>query len=138
MSGVAGEARASRRRLTPVTVMGRMDRVSLIAMGRRQLVRALHSRTGCSVVELYIEPGVCGLWLAALAAGHRLTSAPMTDVASLQVMQGQVSVHPEEIGAAAFPGDIVLGPLPLGGLSALTDAVVILTGTPATHRPASA
>ena len=128
MPGVAREAGTARRRLTPVVMAGRVDRLSLIALGRRHLVRARHTQHGCSVVELLVEPGVSGLWLVALTARRRLSSLPLDDVATIQVMQGRIRVYRDGMRAAVLPGDLVLGPVPVEELIALTDVVLVVTG----------
>jgi hypothetical protein len=137
MSGVAREAGAARRRLTPVSVVGRVDRLSLITLGRRHLVRARHSQHGCSVVELCMEPGVSGLWLVALAA-RCSPSLPLGDMATVQVMQGRIRVYRDGMGPALLPGDVVLGPVPVDELIALTDVVLVVTGRPVASRPVPA
>ncbi len=130
MLGVAREAGAARRRLTLVTMAGRVDRLSLVALGRRHLVRARHTEHGCSVVDLQVEPGVSGLWLVALSAQRGVADLPVQDLATIQVMQGRIRVHRDGTGAAVLPGDLVLGPVPVDELIALTDAVLVVTGVP--------
>jgi hypothetical protein len=135
MSRVAGEARAARPRLTAVPA--RVERLSLIALGRRHLVRARHTRHGCSVVELLAEPGRAGLWLAALTAGARLAPVAVEEAGSIQVMQGRIRIYRDGLGPAVLPGDLVLGPVPMGELVALTDAVILVSGpAPSVQVPA--
>jgi hypothetical protein len=138
MSGMAREAGAARPRLTPVAVAGRVDRLSLIVLARRHLVRAHHSRHGCSVVELYTEPGVSGLWLVAISAGRSLSLVPIRSVATVQVMQGRVRAHRDGTGPAVLPGDLVLGPMDPDAFVAMTDAVVVVTGAPTSTGPVPA
>jgi len=137
MSGVAREAGTARRRLTPIAGVGRLDRLSLIALGRRHLVRARHTQHGCSVVELYREPGVSGLWLVAVAAGRSLVPAPVAEATTVQLLQGRLRMQRDDTGPAVLPGDIVLGPMPADQFVAVTDAVLVLTGTPLASRPVS-
>jgi hypothetical protein len=134
MPRVAREAGPARRRLTSVPMAARAERLSLLALGRRHLVRARHTRHGCSVVDLVVEPGQSGLWLVALARGARLSELPVDEAASVQVMQGRVRVYRDGRGPAVLPGDLVLGPVPLTELVSLTDAVLVVTGTPYPHR----
>ncbi len=133
MSGVAGEARAARRRLTAVPVPTRLERLSLIALGRRHLLRAQQTQDGCSVAELLIERGRSGLWLVALTARAELASIPVEDATSIQVIQGRVRVPRDGFRPAMLPGDLALGPVALREIIALTDTVLVVTGTPAPH-----
>jgi hypothetical protein len=135
MSGMAREAGAARRGLNQVSVAGRVDRLSLIGLGRRHLVRARHTQHGCSVVELYIEPAGSGLWLVALAAGRRPAALPFNHAATVQVMQGRIRASRDSLSQAVLPGDLVLGPVLVEEMVAVSDAVVVLTGTPFVPRP---
>lgn len=108
---------------------GQIERMSLLVRGRRLLTRAKHSPEGCSVVELCTLPGQSGPWLAALIAGSALVGLPCDRVATVQVMQGQIRVHGDDRSILTFPGDFIVGPTAPQRLEAVSDAVVLVSGT---------
>jgi hypothetical protein len=107
----------------------RVERACLIALGRRNLVRARHTRPGSSVEVLHDDghsPVIC---IVAMTAGRVLAGlAPADAGTSLQVLQGQVHVRRSGGAATTFPGELVLGPLSQMEVTALTDCVVLVTG----------
>jgi len=109
----------------------RVERASLLELGRRQLVRARHTRPGSSVLVLHDDghsPVIC---IVALTARRTLTGlAPAHEGTALQVLQGQVRVRKAERAATTFPGEMVMGPLSQMEITALTDCVVLVTCEP--------
>jgi hypothetical protein len=109
----------------------RVERASLIALSRRQLLRARHALPGSSVLVLHDDghsPVIC---LVALTARRTLTGlAPADEGTALQVLQGQVRVRRAERAATTFPGEMVMGPLSQMEITALTDCVVLVTCEP--------
>jgi hypothetical protein len=107
----------------------RVEHPSLIALGRRHLVRARNARPGSSVEVLHDDghsPVIC---LVALTAGRILAGlAPADSGTALQVLQGQVHVRRSDRAATTFPGEMVMGQLSQMEVTALTDCVVLVTG----------
>jgi hypothetical protein len=121
----------SRNRLRPRPVAS----TSLLALGRRHLVRARHARPGSSVEVLHDDGASPVICLVALTAGRALAGlAPADAGTALQVLQGQVHVRRSDRTARTFPGELVLGSLSQMEVTALTDCVVLVTGE-RTPRP---
>jgi hypothetical protein len=106
-----------------------VERASLIALARRNLVRARNAQPGSSVEVLHDDghsPVIC---LVAMTAGRALSGlTPVDEGTALQVLQGQVHVQRSGQVATTFPGEMVLGPLSQMKVIALTDCVMLVTG----------
>ncbi len=118
---------------TPRRPIGRsspagVERSSLIALGRRHLVRARNSSPGSSLQALHDDTAGATIWLVAMAAGRVMSQRPVGDGVALQVLQGQVQVVRAGRSVTVFPGELVVGSLRCMEVISLTDCVVLVTG----------
>ena len=118
---------------TPRRMIGRpsaagLERSSLIALGRRHLVRARNSSPGSSLQALHDEMGGASIWLVALAAGRVMCDRPAGDGTALQVLQGQVQVVRQGRSVTVYPGELVIAALRCMEVISLTDCVLLITG----------
>ena len=105
-----------------------LHRTSLIALGRRHLVRARNSPPGASLQALHDDAAEATIWLVAMIAGRVLPELATGDGTALQVLHGQVQVVRAGRSVTAFPGDLVVGALRRLEVISLTDSVVLVTG----------
>ena len=117
----------SPRRVT-VQVGASMNKLSLEAKGRDQLVRARQNSSGraaetvCGGHERVLRQTVI-----ALTAGHRMGEHENPGEATVHVLHGRVRLVAAEVTWDGLLGDLLIVPDSRHALEAVEDAVVLLT-----------
>ncbi|MDP2774657.1 MAG: cupin domain-containing protein [Nocardioides sp.] len=105
-----------------------MHAASLTALAESQLAAAREASSGRSAVTVFGgREHDLRQTLIALAEGHALGEHESPGEATLQVLQGRVRLSSAEDGWDGEAGDLLVVPPARHDLTALTDAVVLLT-----------
>jgi quercetin dioxygenase-like cupin family protein len=105
-----------------------MNSTSLLRLGEEQLEKARAANSGRSAVTVHGgHEHDLRQTLIALASGHSLGEHEAPDEATLQVMVGEVRLTAGDDNWDGEAGDHVIIPPHRHDLTALTDAVVLLT-----------
>lgn len=105
-----------------------MQKLSLDALAREHLNRAASSSAGRSAETIYGgHERSLRQTLIALTAGTTLTEHEDPGEATLQVLSGRVRVNAGDVGWDGRTGDFLVIPPARHDLSAIEDAVVLLT-----------
>jgi quercetin dioxygenase-like cupin family protein len=105
-----------------------MEKISLTALARQQLNTARSASSGRSAHTVYGgHEHALRQTLIALAAGSALDEHESPGEATLQVIQGRVSLANAEASWEGSPGDHIVVPRSRHSLHALEDSVVLLT-----------
>ena len=105
-----------------------MDNTSLIALAREQLEAAREASSGRSARTVYGgQEHTLRQTLIALRAGTRLGEHESPDEATIQVVEGEVTLHTGSDAHDLVAGDHGVIPPERHDLEARTDAVVLLT-----------
>jgi quercetin dioxygenase-like cupin family protein len=105
-----------------------MEKISLTALARQQLTAARSTSSGRSAHTVYGgHEHTLRQTLIALTAGSALDEHESPGEATLQVIQGRVSLGNSEASWEGSPGDHIVIPRSRHSLRALEDSVVLLT-----------
>ncbi|GAS86612.1 cupin domain-containing protein [Mycolicibacterium brisbanense] len=105
-----------------------MEKISLTALARQQLTTARSSSSGRSAHTVYGgHEHALRQTLIALTAGSALDEHESPGEATLQVIEGRVSLGNSEASWEGSPGDHIVVPRSRHSLRALQDSVVLLT-----------
>jgi quercetin dioxygenase-like cupin family protein len=105
-----------------------MEKVSLTALAREHLAEARNSSSGRSAHTIYGgHEHVLRQTLIALVEGHGLDEHENPGEATLQILQGRVTLTTADTRWDGWTGDHLMVPAARHGLLAVEDAVVLLT-----------
>jgi|ERR1700736_4049785 len=105
-----------------------MESMSLTAVADEQLARARQSNSGRSSQTIYGgHEHFLRQTVIALLEGHHLSEHYGSGEATLQVLQGQVTVNAGDDSWTGAVGDFVVLPAPRQSLVALDDSVMLLS-----------
>lgn len=105
-----------------------MQKTSLIALARHELEQAREASSGRSAKTLFGgHEHQLRQTLIALRAGEELSEHENPGEATLQVLEGRVTLKSGEASWNGSPGDLLTIPDRLHSLDAVEDAVVLLT-----------
>lgn len=105
-----------------------MEKISLTALARQQLTAARSANSGRSAHTVYGgHEHTLRQTLIALTAGSALDEHESPGEATLQVIEGRVSLANAEASWEGAPGDHIVIPRSRHSLRALEDSVVLLT-----------
>lgn len=105
-----------------------MNKFSLTAMSRQHLDLARTSKSGRSSQAVYGgHEHVLRQTLIALASGQELSEHTSPGEATVQVLEGRVSLHSGADAWEGSAGDLLVVPNASHSLEALSDSVVLLT-----------
>ena len=105
-----------------------MEKISLTALARQQLEAAKNSNGGRSAHTVYGgHEHALRQTLIALTEGSELAEHDSPGEATLQVLEGRVQLKADHASWDGMAGDHLIIPQSRHSLSALSDAVVLLT-----------
>ncbi|MGJ9374265.1 cupin domain-containing protein [Nesterenkonia sp. CF4.4] len=105
-----------------------MQKTSLIALARRELEQAREASSGRSAKTVFGgHEHQLRQTLIALRAGQELSEHENPGEATLQVLEGRVTLKSGEASWNGSPGDLLIIPDGLHSLDAVEDAVILLT-----------
>ncbi|WP_018602070.1 cupin domain-containing protein [Mycobacterium sp. 155] len=105
-----------------------MEKISLTALARQQLTAARSANSGRSAHTVYGgHEHTLRQTLIALTEGSSLDEHESPGEATLQVIEGRVSLANAEASWEGSPGDHIVVPRSRHSLHALEDSVVLLT-----------
>lgn len=105
-----------------------MQKVSLTALMRQHLEKAKRSPNGRSASTMYGgHEHILRQTMIALCAGTRLQEHDNPGEATLQVLQGRITLVTESASWNGSPGDLIFVPDAVHALEAVEDSVVVLT-----------
>lgn len=105
-----------------------MQKLSLTALTRHQLELARTASSGRSARTVYGgHEQTLRQTMIALAAGSELNEHENPGEATVQVLQGRVTLRAGEVSWEGSPGDLLIVPQARHSLKAIEDSVIILT-----------
>lgn len=105
-----------------------MQKVSLTALMRHQLETARNASSGRSAATVFGgHEHIMRQTMIALRAGSRLSEHENPGEATVQILQGRVSLTAGEDSWNGSPGDLLFVPDARHALEAVEDSVVLLT-----------
>lgn len=105
-----------------------MQKLSLTALTRHQLELARTASSGRSARTVYGgHEQTLRQTMIALAAGSKLNEHENPGEATVQVLQGRVTLRAGEVSWEGSPGDLLIVPQARHSLEAIEDSVIILT-----------
>lgn len=106
-----------------------MQKSALPALARQELAKALTATSGRSAATVYGggHEHILRQTLIALRAGESLTEHANPGEATVQVLQGRVTLRFEDVSWNGSPGDLLIVPDGTHALDAVEDSVVLLT-----------
>lgn len=105
-----------------------MQKTSLIALARHELAQALEASSGRSAKTVFGgHEHQLRQTLIALRAGEELSEHQNPGEATLQVLQGRVTLKSGEVSWNGSVGDLLIIPDGLHSVDAVEDSVVLLT-----------
>lgn len=105
-----------------------MQKLSLTALTRHQLELARTASSGRSARTVYGgHEQTLRQTMIALAAGSELNEHENPGEATVQVLQGRVTLRAGEVSWEGSPGDLLIVPQARHSLEAIEDSVIILT-----------
>ena len=105
-----------------------MQKSALPALARQELAKALTATSGRSASTVYGgHEHSLRQTVIALRAGESLSEHANPGEATVQVLQGRVSLRFEDVSWNGSPGDLLIVPDGTHALDAVEDSVVLLT-----------
>ncbi len=105
-----------------------MQKSALPALARQELAKALTATSGRSAATVYGgHEHSLRQTLIALRAGESLSEHANPGEATVQVLQGRVTLRFEDVSWNGSPGDLLIVPDGTHALDAVEDSVVLLT-----------
>lgn len=105
-----------------------MPKTSLVAVARHELAHALEAPSGRSSRTIFGgHEHLLRQTVIALRAGEQLAEHASPGEATLQVLQGRITLHAGDVSWNGSVGDLLIVPERSHSLDAVEDSVILLT-----------